>query len=132
MPGNEPASSSHEGPALDHAAAEARFYEDREREEEQQREEDEELYAWHVQRQAQAAQQNDRAAVLAHLGWSTRTVRTVQVQVSHPKWGCTAAGASSSTRGACTSQSGRAGAHGDRVPVPRGASEQRRGATPAT
>ena len=80
--GGELASSSHEGPARSHANAEAQFYDDREREEVQQQQQDEELYAWHVQQQAQAAQQDDRAAVLSNLGWSTRTARTVQVQVS--------------------------------------------------
>ena len=63
-----------------------RAAEDREREEEKQRAEDEELYRWHQKKAAQDAQMEDRAIVLAHMGWSIRSKRkrwlTVEIQTA--------------------------------------------------
>ena len=56
-------------------------YEERGREEDRQQREDEELYEWHTQQAAREAQLDDRAAVLAHMGWNIKTTKRWQLVV---------------------------------------------------
>ena len=80
------AASSHEEPPVPAQMRPApdQEEEDREDEENRQNEEDEDLFKWHQAQSSRNAQREDRAAVLAHMGWTTRTTRkrwlTVDIQ----------------------------------------------------
>ena len=76
------ASSSDEPPGGQRGVHDEQPYAEREREEAQQQREDEELFEWHSREQARLAQAEDRAAVAANMGWSTRTSRTMEVTIS--------------------------------------------------
>ena len=77
------AASSHEPPPAQLSSEDGmdQAYEERAREEDRQQREDEELYEWHTQQAAREAQLDDRAAVLAHMGWNIKTTKRWQLVV---------------------------------------------------
>ena len=76
------AASSHERPEPDAEEGADQLQEERAVEEDMQRQADEELFQWHTMQAAREAQIEDRAAVLARMGWTVKVKKQWRLDVT--------------------------------------------------